>query len=289
MKQICIQDGGVDASPRVNEVSLYPNIDDNYTVVPYQGERLVVRQLQSAGIRQVGTSDANLQGVAIYGNMMVRMAYGGTHHIYRISSAGFLSSLATFSANTGHSNSLQFAPTIESGQDYPYLYVANLNKICKVLSISSAYAVSIVQTITIGISEMDDCNVQIGDDGYIWAVELDSNNHYHFVKFRRVAVSEGDVTLTASDIVDEWSTAEVYPYATYVWQGMKIKGGKVWFVYGATGTGKARGIVVYDTATHAYVTTLDLSFVNQEFEDLDYWNDSLLVMAYASPYYQIQL
>lgn len=288
-----MQAGGIDAAPRTTEGSLYPNIDDTYSVVFYEGERLVVRKQQFFGIKSLGNMDSSKQGLAIYGNKVVRMANvstSTTHLIYQISSAGVLSQLATFTASTGHSNSLQFAPTLESGQTFPYLYVANLLKKCSVLSISSSYEVSIVQTITIGISEVaNDCNVQIGDDGYIWAVELDSNNHYHFMKFRRVAVSEGDVTLTASDIVDEWATVESYPYATYVWQGMKIRAGKIWFVYGQTGPSKARGIVVYDTATHAYVTTLNLASVNYEFEDMDFWNDSVIIATYSSPYYQIQL
>jgi hypothetical protein len=267
-------------------------VDANYTVINYEGERLIARQRQSFGVKKLGDMDSSKQGLAIYGDKVVRMANvstSTTHIIYQISSAGVLTQVATFTASTGHSNSLQFAPTLEAGQDFPYLYVANLVKKCSVLSISSAYEVSIVQTITIGASEVaNDCNVQIGDDGYIWAVYGTSANKYRFIKFRRVAVSEGDVTLTDADIVDEWTTVESYPYSSYVWQGMKIRNGKIWFVYGQTGSSKKRGIVVYDTVTHAYVTTLDLASINQEFEDMDFWRDSVILATYSSPYYQLQ-
>ena len=293
MKQVVIETEGADSAPRTTEVSLYPNIDESFSVIGYEGERLVVRTRQSFGIKQIGEMDTTKQGIAIYGDIVVRMANvqtGRPHLIYQIYPTGVLSQVASFNAATDHSNSVQFAPILEEGQFLPYLYVANLVKKCTVLSISSAYAVSIVQTITIGIQDVDnDCNVQIGDDGYIWALELDANDHYHFMKFRRVSVSEGDVTLTAADLLEEWTTQETFPYATYVWQGMKIRFGKIWFVYGQTGSSKARGIVVYDTVTHAYVTTLDLASINQEFEDMDFWNDSILITTYSSPYYQIQL
>lgn len=290
MKQVVLQMGG-DAAPRTTEVSLYPNIDDSYSVIPYEGRRLVVRSKQFAGFRQMSTLQSSLQGMAIYGNILVRMANGGTHRIYRLSDTGVPNEVASFSASTGHSNSSQFAPNLESGQAYPYLYVAYLDKKCCVLSITSAFAVSIEQTITVNIAGLADGNIQIGDDGYIWYGCLDDNGHAHFIKFRRVAVSEGNVTLTEADVLNEWMTQESYPYAgyAYVWQGMIIKYGKIWFSYGTNVNGANRGVVIYDTATHAFVTKLDLTgTISAELEDLDFWNDSLLICTYSSELYQMQ-
>lgn len=286
MKQICLQAGLEDAAPRTNEISLYPDIDDTYEVVEYTGRRLVVRTSQVMGAKLMGTMQANLQGIASYGDKVVRMANGGTHYIYEVTGNGSFVQLATFSAGTGHSNSLQFAPSLQAGQSFPYLYVACLTKQCKVLSISSAYAVSIVQTITIGIAGVPDgCNLQIGDDGYLWAVCQDSAEHYRFMKFRRVAVSEGDVTLTSADLLEEWTTQEVWPYADYVWQGMTIRNGQVWFVYGKTGAGNKRGILVYDTNTHGLVTNLSLEQFIEEYEDCDFYGNSVILASYSSNVY----
>lgn len=291
MKQIVLQDGLTDVAPRTTEDSIYPNIDATFSVTQYDGPRLNVRRGNVFGAKVLSNIKNQRQGLAVYGNTLVRMAnvqVTTPHYIYTLSPAGVLTQVATFNASTGHSNSIQFAPTLEAGQDFPYLYVANLEKKCSVLSITAAYAVTIVQTITIGIAEVDaDCNLQIGDDGYMWCVYLDSNDHYHFIKFRRVSVSEGNVTLSQSDVVDEWTSVGEYPYATYVWQGMIIRNGQLWLSYGQTGA-MARGIVIFDTTSHALVTTLDLSQYDVEWEDLDFWNDSVLIGTYGNQLYQLK-
>lgn len=288
MEQIVVKVGELDAAPRTTEESIYPNIDDSFEVVSYAGDRLAVRENNVFGVKLFGNMQASLQGLAVYGDKLVRMANGTTHYIYKLT-AGGLSQVASFTANTGHSNSLQFAPFKDDGQAFPYLYVANLAKKCSVLSISSDYDVSIVQTITIGIASVaSNCNLQIGDDGYLWCFYLDSNNHHHFIKFRRVSVGEGDVTLSQSDVVDEWHSDESYPSSTYLWQGMTIRNGHIWLSIGQIGTSQARGIFVYSTTTHAKVTWLDLSIFNVEFEDIDFWDDSLLVATYGSQVYQMK-
>lgn len=289
MKKICLQEMGEDAVPRITENSFYPDIDNTYTVLPYQGKRLVVQSTQNFGFKKLGDMQSSKQGLAIYGDILVRMANvstSTTHIIYRIRPTGILEQVATFTnSSVGHSNALQFAPTLEDGQTLPYLYVANLDNKCTVLSIGANYAVSVVQVITISATNAGG-NILIGDDGYIWSVSLNSsNNHYHFVKFRKVLVSEGNVTLTDSDILDEWETTEEYPYSIYVWQGMMIKFGKIWFVFGQTTSGTKRGIAIYDTATHALVTIIDLNAIEYELEDLDTWEDSIILATYSSPYY----
>lgn len=291
MRQIVLQDAGQDIFPRVSENCLYPDINDNYDTLDYEGERLVVRTSQVAGFRQLSQMTAGAQGMAIYGDILVRMANGGTHRIYRLSSGGVPTEVSTFSAATGHSNSLQFAPTKANNQAYPYLYVAYLDKKCVVLSIDASFAVTIMQTITLGITSLADGNVQIGDDGYIWYGRLDDNGHAHFIKFRRVDVTEGDVTLTEDDILDEWYTQESYPStgSEYTWQGMKVKFGKVWFLYGNSVNSANRGFVVYDTITHAFVTKINLTaIISTEPEDFDFWDNSLLMGTYSSELYQMQ-
>ena len=99
---------------------------------------------------------------------------------------------------------------------------------------------------------------------------------------------EGDVTLSQSDVVDEWYSDESYPYSTYLWQGMTIRNGHIWLSIGQIGTSQARGIFVYSTVTHARVTWLDLSIFNVEFEDLDFWDNSVLVATYGAQVYRMK-
>lgn len=238
-----------------------------------------------------GSRASQQQGLDSYGNTLVSTSNGGTHYIYSIASDGALTQLSSFTLSAaGHANSLQFAPTLEAGQAFPYLYVATLTRQCAVLSISASYAVTKVQVITVDstlIEQSSGDNTQIGDDGYIWCVSQDADGRYRIIKFRSVAVSEGDVTLSGADILDQWVTDQPFPYSSYVWQGMKIKDGKLWFVIGATS--KQRCILVFDTATHAQLPTISLTLYNQEYEDLTFWNGTVLLGTYAANMYRLVL
>lgn len=290
MKKIELYEGAdTILSPRVADVSIYPDIDDSYTAVSYNGERLSVRTSQVSGIKLYGSMVANRQGLAIFGNIAVRMANESTsttHYVYSLEN-GNITEVATFLlSGTLHSNALQFAPVLEDGQTLPYLYVAGLDGKCFVLEFDSSYQATIVQTITISGGNQ----LLIGDDGFMWSSAPGDDNHRRFRKYRKVAVSEGDVTLTDSDLLDDWQTLEQYPSSTYTAQGWKVKMGKIWFSYGASGNGQNRGIAVYDTATHRHIATLDFSsFSTLEWEDIDFYNDGILAAMYTGQVYEIKV
>ena len=217
--------------------------------------------------------------MAIYGDILVRMAKTSTsttHVVYQIAADGTLTQLATFTlSGTGHSNALQFAPVLEAGQTLPYLYVSDVTNNCYVLSFDSAYQATIVQTITISGSASQ---ILRGDDGYVWSSLPGTGNHRRLRKYRRVAVSEGNVTLADSDKLDEWETLEAFPSSTYTMQGWKIKEGRLWLLYGDTNAGDQRGMCVYDTATHALIARIDLTnFGAIEYEDLDFWDGAVIL------------
>ena len=221
------------------------------------------------------------QGMAIYDGYLARANNGTALRISAISATGDLTTVADSTIENSHNNSMQFAPTLEAGQTLPYLYSAELApNLCYVYDFNSSYQATRVQTITLGVTGIaGGCNLQIGDDGHIWGACSNDQTHYTFMKFRKVLVSEGDITLTDADILDSWTTSETFPYSTYVWQGMKVKRGKIWFLHGATGAGQHRGIVIYDCSTHAHLGAWDLSYYNFEYEDLDFWgagNDIIL-------------
>lgn len=289
MRQIALQSGDDALAPRVTEESRYPNIDTSYTVLPYTGQMLSIRTNQRFGIKVWGgTRAASQQGVAIHGNLLVSFGSSNTHYIYTIGTGGTLTQVGTLSLATEHSNALQFAPTIESGQTFPYLYVAGLDsRKCYVVSIAADYTATIVQTIT---TPSDVYQAIIGDDGYIWGSGNSGGAKPRvFTKFRKVAVSEGDVTLTADDIIDQWATDKIYNSDNVTAQGWSVKYGKIWFCYGAAGAGKLRGVDVYDTANHRRITEINLTdFTSLELEDLDFYDNSMILATVQATIYELR-
>lgn len=270
--------------PYVTEDSFLPNYDSSYTEFSYTGDKIRISTQHTCGIKIWGSRAAYQQGIAIFGDMLVSFSNESTHYIYHINSDNSLTVLNSFTLATGHSNALQFAPTIESGETFPYLYVAGLSDKCYVIRIASDYTASIVQTITVG-----GC-VIIGDDGYIWASGRDSDvSPRKFVKYRKVAVSEGDITLSAADIIDSFISNKIYDISDVTAQGLSVKFGKIWFCYGAAGSGQKRGVDVYDIATHRMIAELDFSlFSTLEYEDVDFYENSLLIATYPGTIYEVK-
>lgn len=273
--------------PRIAERSFYPDVDSTYTLRDYTGDRVVIPQpAHKLGIKAWSSLPTQAQGMAIHGNLLVRMfnvTKSTTHYIYTISDAGTLTQVASFScSNSGHSNTLQFAPTVESGNTYPYLYVSDTTGTCIVLSIAADYTVTQVQTIT----PSRGWQTQIGDDGNIWSITGGGAN-LHFVRFRKVSVSEGaSVTLTSADELEEMSVSDVFDSASYTFQGSKFKYGKAWLPIGTSGSGQKRALLVYDLAGQRTVANIDLtSLGNIEFEDLDFWDGAMILATYSTDTY----
>ena len=275
-------------SGRVTEADFYPDIDSSYSVHEYSGSRVSVPPpTHSFGIKAWSNMLNSMQGMAIHGDILVRMynnSSSTTHYIFRIGETGALTQVATFSASTtAHSNTLQFAPLVESGNDYPYIYVSDLEGSCEVFSITSEFVVTQVQKITVPTG----WQVQIGDDGHIWAIS-GGGTALRFIKYRKVAVSEGaNITLTANDIIDDMVVEDKFPSAQYTFQGSKFKFGKAWIPIGTSGADQKRALLVYDLAAKRTVANIDLTFVGTtvEFEDCDFWNDSLIICTYKAASY----
>lgn len=293
MKQGIIYEGSDPIAPRVTQDSIYPNISNAYTPFTYTGERLaVLNKTHDAGIASwFNFGTAQQQGLAIWDDIMVRVGNteGGAKpcNVFRFNAQGSPVNIASTSlAGIGHGNALEFAPVLEDGQTLPYLYVAGMGDNCYVLSFDENYAPTIVQTITISTGNQ----MLMGDDGFIWSSAAGSGNHRRFRKYRRVAVAEGDVTLTDADKLDDWQTMDVFPSENYTMQGWKVKFGQIWMLYGTAGTGQERGIVVYDTATHRRVAQLVLtSLISGEPEDLDFRNNSIFIGMITGTGYSIRV
>lgn len=287
MKTGQLKKGGVNYSPRITERSFYPDVDATYTMRTYTGERISIPyESHQLGIKAWSPLPANKQGMAIYGNLLVRMANvltSTTHFIYEINASGGLNEVATFTlSTTGHSNALQFAPTVESGNAFPYLYVSDTTGACAVLNIAADYTVTQVQKITVPTG----WQVQIGDDGFIWAI-VGGGNTLRFIKYRKVAVSEGaEVTLTADDILEDIAVDEKFNPSEYTFQGSKFKFGKAWLPIGTTGGTQKRALFVFDLVQQRTAANIDLTSVGDiEFEDLDFWDGAAVVACYTTATY----
>lgn len=287
MKTGQLKKGGVNYSPRITERSFYPDVDASYTMRSYSGERVSIPyDSHQLGIKAWSPLPTNKQGMAIYGNLLVRMAnvsVSTTHYIYTINSSGGLNEEATFTlSTTGHSNALQFAPTVESGNAYPYLYVSDLTGACEVLNIAADFSVTQVQKISVPTG----WQVQIGDDGFIWAI-VGGGTNLRFIKYRKVSVSEGaEVTLTEDDILEDIPVEEKFDTASYTFQGSKFKFGKAWLPIGTTGGTQKRALFVFDLAEMRTVANIDLTSVgNIEFEDLDFWDGAAIIACYTTSTY----
>lgn len=263
-----------------------PKRDASYTSLSYDSEPIRIRMANTAGIK-AWSAMLSGQGMAIFGNLVVRMradSVSSIHYIYTIGSDGTLTKVAEFSCSTaGHANALQFASVVESGQAYPYLYVSDITTKCTVLSIDASYNVTQVQTIT-APSGTPSLQMLIGDDGYLWGWWRESSGALTVVKYRRVLVSEGaSVTLTSNDEIERWTTYETYPSASYVMQGFKFKFGKFWLIVGTSGSSQKRALAAYDTATHGRCHFIDLTaYANVEYEDLDFWDNAIILATWAN-------
>lgn len=233
------------------------------------------------------------QGFAIWQNVGYRLYDTGLCQTYDLSDLDSLSRIATFELGSrmtsNHSNCAQFGLD-ENGE--PLLYVSGLRSKCFVERIAPEGS-TLVQIITLLPLEVFNVsktmNIICGDDGYLWAFGSSlTPNGLTFAKFRRPDISEGDIYLSGLDLIDSW-TEEDYVYSKSVWQGGKVYGGRLYFVFG-TGNSN-RHIVIYDTTTHEKVSDIDLnSIIPNEPEDCEFLPEGIFVVTNGGRYsYLIQL
>ena len=264
---------------------------DGWAEFLYDGPRIEAPSPQRIAAGVYGEAVGG-QALAIYGDKLFRLTDGGGLRIYKFVEGGFqhLASLTMDKTEATefqwHCNSAQFAPTVESGQTYPLLYVAGLyGGKCYVERISEdngTFSTSLVQTITITqdvLLPVITLNIQIGDDGHIYATGIDGGSRGVFAyKYRKVLPTEGNVTLSESDIIDYVYTNVDYTYADKPWQGCKIYDGKMFFFYGRSAK---MGFYVVDLANKVVLNDIDMSNMVPagEYEDGDF-SDGILYIGY---------
>ena len=294
-KFIKLKFNGIVRFPLVTHSSIVP-IDGN---TPYFGEPVVPSRKNShVYAYQMLTGLNGTQGLAIYGNYAFRVSTGnkegtikGSLTIYDITDLSNIRQVASITLPSGsyanHCNSCQFAPNREKGYDFPLLYVSgNYKSTCFVYRVTTTSA-ELVQTIywdtESSAPELNGMhpNIQIGDDGFLWAVS-DNYNSYNYsgtldyiYKFNLPSISTASVTLSKSGIIDSFSV-ERHSSLDKTWQGLKIYDGKIYFLRGSNDANTS-GIEVIDIARKKLVSVIPLKMSNDEPEDLEIYNNRLFV------------
>lgn len=264
---------------------------DGWNEFPYDGPRIEAPSPRRIAAGVYGDAVGG-QALAIYGDKLFRLTDGGGLRIYKFVDGGF-QHLANLTMDkqgatefSWHCNSVQFAPTVETGQTYPLLYVAGLYGgkcyVERITESNGTFSTTLVQTITITkdvLLPTININIQIGDDGYIYATGMENGARGVFAyKYRKVLPNEGNVTLNESDIIDIIYTNVDYTYSDKPWQGCKIYGGKMYFFYGRSGK---MGFYVVDLVNKKVLNDIDMSdmVAKGEFEDGDF-KDGILYIGY---------
>lgn len=251
--------------------------------IMYRGEHFLNKTITSKygeGIKTDWYSGTSAQGMAIYGNLIF-LTVESRYDVYQIGNAapikiGSLLSRGV-SGSGNHANSCQFAPTIEEGETYPYLYIAEyFDCVCHVERVTVDSGMTVLQTITLS-NDFDfgeGANVQIGDDGHIYATlyfaqNVGGDGNIKVVKFRQVAVSEGDVELTEADVVERFNITPSDTITSAAVQGTKVYGGYLYQQIGGSQS-NVQGIYKINLMTKQIVSFINFyDFATEEAEDFD--------------------
>lgn len=287
--------GDADAAVRTTENSLYPDIDETFEEITYEGKRISFVKSHKAGFKTLPRlTGVTGQGMAIYDDVMALTGYQSLKlRKWDEDTQQFAEWRSSTPSALGKGNACQFAPSVIPGNTYPLLYVADLSRKCIVMNIdglASGGSPSVVQTITLA-NTLPDGNLIIGDDGHLWCLTNNQggNDRYRFIKFRKVETSEGSVTLTASDIKEELESIKAYPYSTYIWQGGKVKEGRIFFAFGKDTAEYPNGFVVYDLATGEELNLVNLrEQISDEIEDLEIWREGIVIVTHIGRNYYLR-
>ena len=197
---------------KVEEYGKMLNVD--YNRFSYEGVKL---SLTSQGyIKRFGKiksyNGGTAQGIAIYNNILFVLFNNGKCTTYQLDENDNVTQIGDFtldsaSQGTLHCNTASFYPTKETGYNFPLLYIANgeQNK-CRVERVTSTSS-TLVQTITLNLTvATQGNNVFVGDDGYLYTINKgQEGDPYVYIKLRCPLLSEGDVVLSDSDIIDQFN------------------------------------------------------------------------------------
>ncbi len=228
------------------------------------------------------------QGCAIRDNYLYRFYDRGYCKVFQIENDYNMSFVKEFKLGSyqegNHGNSAQF----ENKMGNTLLYVAGTKRKCYVELLEGNKS-KILQTISLDLKNYSmDFNIICGDDDFLWAFGgMKPHGTFILLKFRKPLISEGNITLLDTDILDSWIISPHYSYWDSVSQGGKLYNGKLYLVFGSAVTGKK--IVVYDIKRREIVFSIPLDdVVEEEPEDCEIINsDILLLVVYGGKHYYL--
>lgn len=270
----------------------------NNSIIYYEGNKLNIPISRKNALSSVKIGTRTLsndtvfnnvlyysQGMAFYNDYLFRIGYGkdkkGLCQIFDISNKENITLVnryyLDFSGDGTHSNCCQFDTLINDGY-FPLLYITNGNKSCIVEKVTFEGS-EVVQTINVNdtgifVHETGGFNYIIGDDGFIWAFG-EYNGYQFFAKFNKPNLALSIVELTIDDVVDSWEVEVSDGYTDRIWQGGKIRDGRLYFLYGSR-TENNR-LYVFNTSTHEQEAFIPLSSINEEVEDIDFHNGAMYI------------
>lgn len=229
------------------------------------------------------------QGVAVRDKIMYRVYDTGYCQTFDLSDFTKPKKLASFALGShmgpNHANCAQ-ACLDENGD--VLLYVSGLKGGKTFVERMTTTGSTLVQTITLSPLEILGKTVALNcvcsEDGFLWFFGSGGDKLY-FAKTRRPLLSEGNVTIGMDDILDFWYESD-YVYKSDVWQGGKVYGNFLFFLFGASGT--TAHLVVFDTRAHKRILDIDLSkVVKEEPEDCELIPQGILVVTYGGNNYYL--
>ena len=263
-----------------------------------------------------GTVKNSVQGMSVWQDRLFQLYHTGDCNVYDLAT-GSPEPIATFrlgSASTAnHANSCNFSTLHYRGNPIPLLYVVDGNSgnvmKCSIENITEKDGVYTSECI--GTIELDQSGFEragympywgwpswlVGTDGeHIWLHgaryrtnrSMDAyyaENRYIITKFRLPSTDERHVTLTADDVVEQFTTEYNVNFT---------QGGTVWgdYLFYTFGTGKAENPSArraWDLKTGRLLPPIDVSEVTEELEDCAVVGDRLYFITQKSNLYSIPL
>ena len=259
-----------------------PSNPRNMLACEFVGNKTVCNDIEYDG------KEFYAQGLAICGNYMFRVSCESKNkkslcHVFELKDGQPYKLIDKFylgfKEGYAHANTCQFGNKVDMKSGFPLLYVRNGNKHACIVERISLHGSEVVQRINVDYRNIfphggGEGNAVMGDDGYIWYFG-EANGYQYFAKFNPPSLNKKEVTISATDVLDSWEIPVADNYENRTWQGGKVKGGKIYFLYG-TDTYSNR-LYVIDVKKKQRSVLIPLTSIIEEVEDLDFTDTSLLI------------
>lgn len=237
----------------------------------YEGEKIDVKSYQYTKellFTESNSSSSGLQGSACFGKYLFQFHNtNDTIDVFNLEEKSFIQTIRLTAVSTYHCNNANFGNEYHTqGDKFPLLYVSQENVaehkclVYRVIGTEGSWSVTLVQTITFPTPSDDfmwyqNCIIDTQNRKLIvsglgnnpWS----SNNIIRYKVFSLPKLSEGNVTLSLSDIED---SIEVKHYPTT--QGGFILNNKIYQVFGMSDNAQLN---VIDLSTHRVISKINIT------------------------------